>query len=302
MNLNIKGVIVPTVTPFTAQGRLDTATLKILVNYLIERGVAGLFPAGTTGEGPLLSIAERRLMAETVVEAAAGRIPVIVHTGAITTAESLELTRHALGVGAQAAALIAPYFFHHNHDTLFRHFCTIAGQVPEFPIYLYNNPGVGNNRLSLSLVSELVDACPNIIGMKDSSGSFEMLSQLTYKLGHSFNTASGGDGQILMGVAAGIDACVSGNANVVPELVVALHRAATAGNLPLARELQYKMDMVRQILEDGQDLSLFKAGLARRGLPVGQVRPPLLQATETVVDQRWQALQALELDMAPIQV
>lgn len=301
MKLRIEGVIVPIVTPFDARGQLDTHATQKLVDYLIKRGVHGLFPAGTTGEGPLLNLAERRRLAETVVKAAGGRIPVIVHSGALTTADTIELAQHARHIGAQAAAIIPPYFFGHQNEAMFQHFKAVAQQVPDFPVYLYNNPGVGNNnRLSFELVDRLVETCPNITGMKDSSGSFEMLARLSYKYGNRFNTASGGDGQILMGAVTGIDACVSGNANVVPELVVALHQAATAGNIPLARKLQQQMDGVRQALEDGRDLSLFKAGLARRGLPVGTVRPPLVQAPDAVVDQRWQALLSLGVEFVPV--
>jgi dihydrodipicolinate synthase/N-acetylneuraminate lyase len=269
-----------------------------LVNFLIERGIHGLFPGGTTGELPLLTLPERRLLAENVVDAANGRIPVIIHTGATTTRGTLELTRHAQEIGASAAAVIPPYYFHYTEAALFSHYAAVAGATPDFPIYLYNNPGVGNNnRLSFSLAERLMDEYSNIVGMKDSSGSFELLNQLSRKRGGAFNTASGGDGQILMGVAAGIDACVSGNANVVPELVVALHAAASAENLSLARELQAKMDAVRRLLEDGRDLSLFKAGLAKRGLPVGTVRAPLLQASEAVVERRWHQIISLEIDM-----
>ena len=105
MNPKIKGVIVPPITPFNAQGQVDSAAIKRLVDFLIERGIHGLFPGGTTGEGPLLSISERRQLAETFVAAADGRVPVIIHTGAITTGDTIDLTRHAQAIGAQAAAI-----------------------------------------------------------------------------------------------------------------------------------------------------------------------------------------------------
>jgi 4-hydroxy-tetrahydrodipicolinate synthase len=300
MNLKIKGIIVPLITPFDERGNIDTTAVKCVVDYLIERGIKGLFPCGTTGEGPLLSIAERKQMAEAVVAAVDGRIPVIVHTGAINTAAAMALTQHAQSVGAQAAALIAPYFFHHTAESLFQHLKIIASQVPEFPIYLYNNPAVGNNHnLSLELVTRLVEACPNIVGMKDSSGSLNMSTQLAYKFKDKFNTAIGCDGYILAGMAVGIDAYVSGNAHVVPELAVALHQTASEDNLTLARQLQQQLDDAIRVLEDGRDLSIFKGLLARRGLPVGTVRPPLLQAPEAVIEQRWQALNSMDLEMIP---
>lgn len=134
MNLNIKGVIVPPITPFDGRGQISIGSIERLVDFLVERGIHGLFPGGTTGEGPLLTIPERRTLAEAFVEAANGRIPVIVHTGAINIVDTLELTRHAKAVGAQAAAIIPPYFYRHSDEALLRHFERIATEVPDFPI------------------------------------------------------------------------------------------------------------------------------------------------------------------------
>jgi 4-hydroxy-tetrahydrodipicolinate synthase len=299
MNPKIRGVIVPPITPFNAQGQVDPAAIKRLVDFLIERGIHGLFPGGTTGEGPLLSISERRQLAETFVAAADGRVPVIIHTGAITTADTVDLTCHAQAIGAQAAAILPPFYYHHRDEVLQCHFETVAQQVPDFPLYLYNNPPVTGNNLSTPLVMQLLERCPNIIGMKESSTSLDTLFAISSLRNGAFNTASGSDGQILVGMAMGFDACVSGNANVAPELVVALYHAASQGNLALARELQRKLDGVRQILKDGADLSLFKGILAQRGLAVGSVRPPLLPASEATITQCWQALAALDLEFIP---
>ena len=299
MSFKVKGVIVPLLTPFDEQGKIYTTATKQLIEFLIERGIHGLFPGGTTGEGPLLTIQERRQFAETVLKAAGGRVPVIVHTGAITTAEALGLTQHAQAVGAQAAAIIPPYYYHHSDEALFRHFESIATQTPDFPIYLYNYPSVAGNHLSVDLIARLVEYCPNIVGIKDSSGTLDTLAACSSLRDDNFNTANGSDGLILAAMAMGFDACVSGNANVVPELVVALYHAATEGNLELARELQSKVDAVRQLLGDGGDLSLFKGILAQRGLEVGAVRAPLLQAPEAVITQRWHAISALGLSFVP---
>jgi 4-hydroxy-tetrahydrodipicolinate synthase len=294
VKLRIKGVIVPLLTPFDQQGEVDLAAAKRLVEFLIQRGVHGLFPGGTTGEGPLLSTQERRQLTEAVVQAADGQVPVIVHTGAITTAETLELTRHAQAAGAQAAAIVAPYYYPYHEQALFLHFEHIATQVPDLPMYLYHNPFVGRSHLSVELITRLVECCPNIIGIKDSSGSLETLKVCVALRGGNFNTANGDDGLILAAMATGFDACVSGNSNVVPELVVALYHAASGGNLPRARELQNKLDGVRFLLRNGSDLSLFKDILGRRGLSVGSVRRPMLQAPESQVHECWRALTALD--------
>lgn len=297
MTGKVCGVIVPVLTPFDSGGRLDTHALAALVEYLIARGVHGLFPGGTTGEGPLLSVDERKLLGETVVAAAAGRVPVIIHTGAITTAATIELTRHAQAIGAAAAAVMPPFYFRHSDAALLAHYLTVTRAAPDFRFYLYNFPFVSNNTLTFELVTALLARAPNIVGMKDSSGSLELLARLAAVTGGAFNTANGGDGQILAAQALGLDACVSGNANVVPELVVALYEAASAGDLARARGLQQKLNRVRELLGDGGDLSLFKQIMARRGIPVGDVRAPLLPAAPELVEARWQELLALEVEM-----
>lgn len=300
MNLNIKGVIVPLLTPFDARGELDEGATRRLVAFLIARGVRGLFPVGTTGEMPLLAVDERRRLAEIVIDAAGGRVPVIIHTGSATTQQTIELTQHAQAAGADAAATIPPYYYRYGDDALFQHFARIAEHAPDFPIYLYDNPAVTGNSISLDVIRRLVDRFPNVVGLKDSSGSLATLAACRQIRNGSFNTAVGPDGLILAGAAMGIDACVSGNANVVPELVVALHAAASQGDLPRARALQGRLDAVRAILRDGADLSLFKGVLARRGLAVGEVRAPLVQAPDETIAACWNALTALDVDLSPL--
>jgi dihydrodipicolinate synthase/N-acetylneuraminate lyase len=293
MTLKLKGVIVPIVTPMDAAGGFDAAAVRPLVDYLVAAGAAGLYPGGTTGEGFLLTIPERRALAEAVVAAAAGRVPVIVQTGCITTAETIELTEHARATGADAAAVIPPYVYRHSDAALLDHYAAVAGRVPDLPLLLYNFPAISNNTLTTSLVLKLREICPNVVGMKDSSGSLEMLAQLKVATDGAFLAFNGGDGQVLAGAAMGLDGCVSGNGNVVPELMAALYRAAAAHDLDQARGLQQQVNQVRELLGDGGDLSLFKQMLAKRGIPVGDVRPPLRKASAEIVEDRWRRLAAL---------
>ena len=298
MELKIKGVIVPILTLYHPSAGIDRPAMQALADFLIERGVHALFPGGTTGEGPLLSLAERMELAEICVEAARSRVPVIVHTGAITTADTVALTRHAHSAGAQAAAIMPPFFYHHTDQGLIQHYETVAGQVPDFPLYLYNYPAVSNNPLTAGLVAELVRRIPSLVGMKDSGGGLELLSACAALKEGQFNTASGSDRQILAAFQAGCDACVSGNANVVPELVVSLYRAAHNGDWATARKLQTKVDAVRQILRDGSQLSLYKAILTHRGLNGGLARPPLVQTSENQAAECWQALVDLDIGIS----
>ncbi len=299
MDFKIEGVIVPLLTPFDEHDHVDSTATRRLVEFLIERGVHGLMPGGTTGEGPLLSFAERCALAEIVVEAAAGRVPVIVHTGAITTQETIRLTQHARETGATAASLITPYYFRYGEQALFEHFAAVARAVPSLPLYLYNNPPVTGNTISSALIARLVEHFPNIVGLKDSNSSLDTLVRCKALRDGRFNTAIGNDGLILAGIARGLDACVSGNANIVPELVVSLYEAAARGDLSVARHLQDTLDAVRFTLADGLDLSLFKGMLARRGLAIGTVRPPLLTASASRLQACWETLTSLPLELSP---
>lgn len=290
--MKIRGVIVPMLTPFSDGGQIDEGRTAALVEFLLERRVAGLFPLGTTGEGPLLTTEERQQVAAWVVRHSAGRVPVIIHTGAITTAETLTLTRHARDIGADAVAIVPPYFYRLNDAALFEHYATVARALPDFPIYLYHNPGVTPNHLTTDLVFRLAEAFPNITGLKDSGGSLAILFASRTLHGGALNTASGPDGLILAAQAVGVDACVSGNANYAPELVVGIVEAVRRGDLETGRTLQAQLDEARRVLGDGSDLSQFKAMCARRGVPIGDVRAPLRPAGRERIEAAWQALKA----------
>ncbi len=144
----IRGVITPTVTPLKANGDINPDMVRPLVDFLIDRGISGIYPLGSTGEGPLFSTDERKAIAAATVEAVAGRAPVIIHTGAISTAEALELTRHARDIGANAASVITPWYFRYSDEALLLHYRAIYEALPDFPVYLYNLPALTGNSLS----------------------------------------------------------------------------------------------------------------------------------------------------------
>ena len=287
----LRGVFVPLVTPFDAAGEVDPDALRRLVDYLIGAGVHGLFVGGTTGEFPLLSTAERRQVAEIVADRAAGRVPVVVHAGAPSTRETIELARHARAIGAPAVAVVAPYYFPLSDDALVAHYARLSESVPGLPVLLYNIPQRTANALAPGLAARIVGRCPNVVGIKDSSGNLsQTIEYLSLRPG--FQVAQGADGLIVAGLAAGIPATVSGNANVFPELVVAVFEAWWRGDLAGARAAQARLTSVRHALGDGLDLSMFKRVLAHRGVPVGDVRAPLPPATEAAVQATLAAIEA----------
>jgi 4-hydroxy-tetrahydrodipicolinate synthase len=235
--------------------------------------------AGTTGEGMLLSTAERKALGETVVRCVAGRAPLIVHTGCISTGETIALTRHAASVGATAASVIVPYFFTLDDDALFDHYVSVAGAVPHFPILLYTFPGNAKNDISLHLLARLLDAAPNIIGIKSSNLDLVRFQGYVRAGGERFLPCNGVDGLMLPALALGSQAQVSGNSNVCPEAFCALYEAFQAGDLARARTLQVHVNRIRAVLHDGITPAFFKLGLKLRGIPAGHVRPPMRELT-----------------------
>jgi 4-hydroxy-tetrahydrodipicolinate synthase len=296
---HLRGVYVPLLTPFQPDGELDPPALERLVDYVLAAGVHGLFVGGTTGEFPLLSTAERQRVAEVVVARAADRVPVVVHAGAPSTREAIQLARHARDIGASAAAVVAPYFFPLSDDALVAHFVAVAAAVPNLPVLLYNIPQRTGNALLPHIAAEIVRRCPNVVGIKDSSGNLSQTIEYC-ALRADFQVAQGADGLLVAGLAMGIEAAVSGNANVVPELAVAVFEAWWRGDQAAARTAQARFDTARRPLRSGLDMSLFKRVLARRGVPVGDVRSPLRPATENEVQSAVDALEAAGVAVRPL--
>jgi dihydrodipicolinate synthase/N-acetylneuraminate lyase len=234
---------------------------------------------GTTGEGMLLSPAERRTLCETVVKHVADQVPVIMHTGCISTAETIELTRHAQSVGATAASIVTPYFFTFDDDSLFDHFVSVASATPDFPVFLYAFPGNTKNDISLALLRRLVDAAPNIVGIKSSNVDLIRLQGYIEAGGEEFLVFCGVDGLMLPALTVGAKGQVSGNSNVFPETFRALYEAFVAGDLERTRSWQQMINRIRAVFRDGITPAYFKTGLRLRGIPAGYVRPPMRELT-----------------------
>ena len=293
--LSIKGVVCPMVTPFDEKDRVDLEGVRRVVDFLLSKGVAALMVAGTTGEGMLLSLAERKVLCEVVVDQVAGRVPVIAHSGCISTADTIDLTRHAASVGATAASVIVPYFFTFDDDSLYTHFVSVANAAPDLPVFLYAFPGNAKNDISATLLERLIAAAPNLVGIKSSNPNLFRLQEYLQVGGEEFLTFCGVDGLMLPALALGAKAQVSGNSNVCPEAFCALYDAFAAGDMERARSLQQVVNRIRRVLKDGITPAYFKAGLATRGVPAGYVRPPMQELTSDQQRQVKQGLRALEV-------
>lgn len=242
----LKGSLVAIVTPMHADGTLDLASLRALIDYHVEQGTDGIVIVGTTGESPTVDFEEHCLLIRTAVEQAAGRIPVIAGTGANSTREAIELTRQAKSAGVDACLLVAPYYNKPVQEGLYQHFKAIAEAV-NIPQILYNVPG----RTGCDLVNDTVlrlAQLPNIVGIKDATGNIERGSDLLRRAPANFAVYSGDDASTLALMLLGGHGTISVTANVAPKLMHAMCAAALAGDVMTAREINFKLLPLHQKL------------------------------------------------------
>ncbi len=295
LTLDLKGVICPMLTPFDEQNQIDYESTGELVEFLIGHGIHGLMIGGTTSEGMLLSVEERKALTEFMIRQVGGRVPIIVHTGCIGTVDTIELTLHASDAGATAASLILPYFFTFDDDSLFLHFTSVARAAPDLPLFIYTFPGNAKNDLSPELLKRIRDAVPNIVGVKSSNPLLTRFQEYLAVGGEGFLAFNGVDGLMLPALAMGASGQVSGNANVFPEVFRDLYDAFEAGDLERARSQQALVDRIRFVLKDGLHPAYFKAALTLRGVSAGRVRAPMWELSKQELVQMEQGLRDIGL-------
>ena len=234
-----QGSIVALVTPFRG-GKVDEAKLKELVEMHVAQGTDGIVPCGTTGESPTLSHDEHRRVVEIVVEAARKRLHVIAGTGSNATSEAIELTTHAKKAGAAGALVVNPYYNKPTQEGLYRHFRAVADAV-DIPILAYNIASRTAINVETDTLVRLVKDCPNIVGVKEASGSLDQMSQVIAACGPNFSVLSGDDNITLALMAIGGHGVVSVIANIVPRETADMVHAALDGDFKRARELHYRL-------------------------------------------------------------
>jgi len=224
------GVYTALVTPFNRRGDVDYQRLRDLVEWQIREGVDGLVPVGTTGESPTLSFAEHEKVIETVIDAVRGRVIVVAGTGANSTAEALELTRHAKEAGADATLQVTPYYNKPNQEGLYRHFSQVADIG--LPVVLYNIPGRCGREIAVETVVRLA-AHPRIVALKEAGGTVERVSAVLTRC--RIMVFSGDDSLTLPMMAVGAKGVISVASNVAPRLVGRMVRLALENRFGEAR-------------------------------------------------------------------
>jgi 4-hydroxy-tetrahydrodipicolinate synthase len=235
----LRGSIVPVITPFKA-GEVDHEKLAELVAWQIDSGSHGISVTGTTGEPGALSMAERRQVIKTAYEAVNGRVPFVPGTGSTNHAETLELSRFAQELGADALLLIAPYYCRPSQEGLFQHFDGVAKSV-DLPVILYNIPGRTAVNIEIDTVARLKAANDNIIGVKESNKDFEHINRLLHKMGRDFLVYSGIELLCFPILAIGGAGYVSATGNLLPGRVADLYNLVVDGRWEEARDNHYRL-------------------------------------------------------------
>jgi 4-hydroxy-tetrahydrodipicolinate synthase len=270
-----KGSYVALVTPFR-KGKVDEARLKELVEFHLENETDGLVPCGSTGETATLSHDEHKKVTEIVIKAAKGEIPVLAGAGSNSTAETIELVKHAEKAGANGVLLVVPYYNKPTPQGLYEHFKTVA-KSSKLPIMLYNIPGRSAINMPVETVVRLAEDCPTIVGIKEASGSMDYTSQLLATLGaNRFIVLSGDDSLTLPLMALGAQGVISVVANMLPSAVSELCRSWQHGHLARALELHMQLFPLIRTLFIETNPAPIKAAMAQLKLCSDELRLPLV--------------------------
>lgn len=264
------GAYVALMTPFTKRDTVHAAMIERQVAYYLSRGIRGLYLTGGTGEGLLLSKAERKRVLEVAVRANAGRAKVIAHIGCVNTDDAVELARHAEKTGADWVSSVAPVYFGQTFAAAHRHYSRIASSTG-LPFLIYSSAG---KELDPERDARLFDI-PNVRGMKYTGNDFYALQRLAWRLERPAVFFSGMDPLFVPAFASGCFAgCIGTTQNVLPRHFARMYEAMTGNDFATAARLQAEANRVLELMVQNENWSYRKAMVRFLGLDVGAARPP----------------------------
>jgi 4-hydroxy-tetrahydrodipicolinate synthase len=274
----IRGSIVALVTPLLPNGQVDYPTLRKLIDWHIAQGTDCIGVVGTTGESPTVNVEEHCEIIRVAVEQSAGRVPIMAGCGANSTAEAIELAQFAQKVGANCQLQVVPYYNKPTQEGQYLHFAAIAEAV-DLPVILYNVPGRTVADMSHETVLRLTKV-PGIVGIKEATGNIERAQWLIKETPDDFAVYSGDDPTAVALMLCGGQGNVSVTANVAPKLMHELCKAAMAGDVQSAMDIQFKLLSVHKHLFVEPNPIPVKWAMERMGLCGGTLRLPMTPLSE----------------------
>ncbi|RSL33113.1 2,4-dihydroxyhept-2-ene-1,7-dioic acid aldolase [Salibacterium salarium] len=280
----LRGSIAPVVTPFKKNHDVDYEKLSELIEFQLENGSHAISVTGTSGEPSSLTVEEREKVMETTIKTVNGRVPVAPGTGSTNHAETLRLTKSAQEMGADAALVIVPYYNKPNQEALFKHFKTVADSV-DIPIIVYNIPGRTAQNLEVKTLARLNEACPNIVGVKESNKDFEHVNRVLLNCGRDFLLYSGIELLCYPMLAIGGAGSISATANVLPGKIARLHDAWFEGDVETAQSLHYELMPLNDVLFKDTNPAPVKAALGMMGKIEPELRLPMDVPSRALQDE-----------------
>jgi dihydrodipicolinate synthase/N-acetylneuraminate lyase len=294
LNGKLAGGVSPAMaTPINREtGQIAFDKIPDLVDFLITRRVRGLFVGGTTGEGILLEVEQRKKLHEAALLAVGKRVPVLVHAGSLSTETAVDLARHAMEIGADAIAAVTPVFYGIHDEALADYYQAIAGAAPQIPLFAYDIPHMAANGVSPKLARRLFDELPSFAGMKSSNQDVQAIRRLLDVIPEGRILLAGNEPIALGSLALGADGMISGLATAVPEPLVAMIEAFTAGDMEEARRQQRMINRLLAVIPAGGRIGAIKSILEARGVPVGPPIAPLPEVSQGIWSEMEEILEA----------
>ncbi|WP_449394694.1 dihydrodipicolinate synthase family protein [Devosia riboflavina] len=266
----IKGVLPALVTPFDENENFDEGRMRAVVDFLINRGVDGLYVTGSTGEAFMMSPEERKRALEVVTDEVKGRVPVIAHIGAISTNLSIDLAKHAEKVGADALSSVPPFYWGFSQDQIVSYYTDITASTG-LPMCAYNVPLAG--LFGFDLIKKLADI-PGVEGIKYTATTHHEIMRIKAEIGSDFIIYSGADEMAMSGLAFGADGIIGSFYNSIPEVYLALNAAVAAGDMEKAKALQEVGNAVIFFTLARNPIAAIKRAMAWQGADAGYCRKP----------------------------
>ena len=271
MQPRFRGIYIPLITSFTDDGEVDFEALSEVTEFMIERGVHGLFVLGSTGMGPVMTTEQRIAAAEFVVNQVRRRLPVIMHVGTADVQTTVSLAKHADGLGVDAIASVPPFYYtDHTPWEVTAHFKTIAAAIRS-PLFLYDNEKYAGYRFSPPAVKKLKEEVPSLCGMKASYNPLAQILSYIATMPRDFSILSGNSLELFPAVPHGLSGAIPPGTVPVPELIVALWNALEAKQYDQAAALQKKADDFNRVmlsLGARYGRSVLREALRKRGLKI----------------------------------
>lgn len=293
--MNLDGIITPIFTPFNRdeEQSINYDALKQHIDYLIERGVAGIFILGSNGEFHVVTDDEKVELSRKTVEFVNHRVPVYVGTGGNSTREVIRLTKRIEETGADAISVITPYFIKPSDEELVAHYTSIAKST-SLPIILYNIPKNTGINLSKYVISKLAKI-DNIVGIKDSSGDMDNLKGYLEAAGNDMKVLIGSDSKIVPAIRLGACGAIAGTSNVITEHIVGIYQALKDGNYEKADAMQGDIEVLRTVNAKATVPSVMKRAVEIIGIPVGPARLPVKEVDNNVEKEIREMLEYYQL-------